>query len=149
MKIYANWNVYNKKLIFWCQRSIWTIFGRYYIRDRNCLPFVSTWVLPRFFVGSMLLFFLVFCVLFVLVLFLVWPIINVVSFSGILIAPSVFSNLYYQSIVARKISTKYFCCRYLKKKHCNIDRVQIKTTTDQQVNFFLHQIYRSEPIPKN
>jgi len=57
MKTYANWNVYNKKLIFWCQRSIWTIFGRYCIRDRNCLPFVSTWVHPRFFVGSVLLFF--------------------------------------------------------------------------------------------
>jgi hypothetical protein len=78
--------------------------------------------LPVFRGVRVAIFFLVFCVLFVLVLFLVWPIINVVSFSGFLIAPLVFSNLYYQSIVARKISTKYFCHRYLKKKHCNIDK---------------------------
>ena len=35
-----------------------------YMSNRNCLPFESTWVHIRFCVGSMLLIFLVFCVVF-------------------------------------------------------------------------------------
>ena len=34
------------------------------IRGKNCLPFTSTWVHPRFLVGSVLLIFFVFCVVY-------------------------------------------------------------------------------------
>ena len=70
------------------------------IRSMNCLPFVSMWIRPQLLVGSMLLIFLIFCaglrfcVLFVCVLCLVCPVLPVSLDCLILIAPSVFSNVY-------------------------------------------------------
>ena len=65
---------------------------------RNCLPFASTWVYTRFLVGSLLLIFLVSCVVvfawFVFVLCLVHPMLPVSLDCPFLIIPSVFSNVY-------------------------------------------------------
>ena len=75
-------------------------------RTHEFLPFTSTWVLtlrehlssPRLLVESVLLIFLVFCVafliLFVFVLYLVYPILLVSLDCPFLISPSVFSNVY-------------------------------------------------------
>ena len=40
---------------------IYEYHGWFLIRSRNCLPFASTWVHPRFLMGSVLFIFLVFC----------------------------------------------------------------------------------------
>ena len=47
------------------------IYYKCLIRSRNCLPFASTRVHPRFFVGSVLLIFFVFCVV-KLCVFMFW-----------------------------------------------------------------------------
>ena len=74
--------------------------GEGLIRGSSCLPFASALVHTWFFVGSMLLIFLVFCfvlsfcALFVFVECLVYPILPVSLDWPFLIAPSVFSNVY-------------------------------------------------------
>ena len=69
--------------------------GRLIIRGRNYLPFVSTWVHPGCWYGSVLLIFLVFCVvlcfgvLFIFILCVVCPMLPVSLDCPFLIAPSV------------------------------------------------------------
>jgi hypothetical protein len=74
---------------------IYELHGRRLKRGRNCLPiFASTWVHSLFW--SMVLMFLVFCVLFcfVFILCVVYPMLPVSLHCPSLIAPSVFSNIY-------------------------------------------------------
>ena len=75
--------------------SILCLHGGYLIRSRTCLTFARTWVHPRFLVGSVLLIFLVICVvfsaLFIFVTCFVCPVFLDYPF---LIAPSFFSNVY-------------------------------------------------------
>jgi hypothetical protein len=72
---------------------IYELHGRRLKRGRNCLPFASTWINPLFW--TMVLMFLVFCVLFcfVFILCVVYPMLPVSLHCPFLIAPSVFSNI--------------------------------------------------------
>jgi hypothetical protein len=80
---------------------LFNILNARIIRGRNCLSFASTWVHRQFLVGSVLLIFLVcyavlrFYVLLILILYLVCPMLPVSLDCPFLIAPSVFSNVYY------------------------------------------------------
>jgi len=75
------------------------------IRDRKCLPFPSTWVHPWFLVCSVVLRYLVFCVVlcffvfFVFVLCLMWEMLPVSLDCLFWIAPSIISNFYFSWII--------------------------------------------------
>ena len=61
LSIVLNMQMYGQTCI--SARTLYTDFGRaIFIRGRNCLPVASTWIHPRFLVGSVLLMLLVFCV---------------------------------------------------------------------------------------
>ena len=94
----------------------------------HCLPFVSTWVHTQFLVGSLLVIFLVFCVvffvLFAFVLCRVYPITPVSLDCPFLIARSVFPNVYLIETITcitcsennpsiNVLSTWYSVCKYV------------------------------------
>ena len=79
---YLKWNI---SFITACLIFYYIIYNLLHngclIRSRNCLPLTSTWIHPQFLVGSIMLIFLVFCVvflsLFVFVICLVYPMLPV------------------------------------------------------------------------
>ena len=84
--------------------------------SRNCLPFACTWVLSRFLVQSMLLIFLVlcvvfFCALFVFVLCRMFPVYLDCLF---LIAPSVCSNVYIDLVLPPRDTTSIVYVLHLR-----------------------------------
>jgi hypothetical protein len=80
------------------------------VRGGDYLPITGAWVHPRFLVGSVLLIFLVFCVvfllLFVFILCLVCPVLTVSLDYPFFIAPSGFSDIYFQCIPCPKGTEK-------------------------------------------
>jgi len=77
-----------------------TVLDNTNVYMRNCLPFVSTCVHPRDLVGSVLLIVCCFlcCVVFVFVLCLVCLMLPVALDCQFLIAPSVFSKIYFNPL---------------------------------------------------
>ena len=77
------------------------------IRGRGCLPFSGAWVHSRFFVGSVLLIFVDFCVVcccfFDFVLCLVYPMLPVSLNFPFLVAPWVFPNVCLNKVALNKI----------------------------------------------
>ena len=103
--------IYHRQYIYWT--SLYEQHVGCLIRSKNCIPFTSIWVhLWVFFIGSVLLIFLVSCVLlcvflFVWVLCLVCPILQVSLDSPFVIVPSGFSNTKWGNT---EIWTWYFVC---------------------------------------
>jgi hypothetical protein len=138
------------------------------IRGRNCLPFASTWVHPRFLEGSVLLIYLAFCVvlcfcvLFVFVLCLLCPMLSMSLDCPCLITRSVFSGVYFRSyqfspytvfILSSKWCIVYKLVLVLKNcyytTHVKEQSIRLKHVKIQHINvgyvFKLHK-YRENGI---
>ena len=78
--------------------TIWVTWW-FLVRDGDYLSIAGAWIHPRFLVGFMLFVFFVFCavfLLFVFILCLMCPVLTVSLDCTFLIAPSGFSDIYFQ-----------------------------------------------------
>jgi len=103
------------------------------VRGGDYLPIVGAWVHPQFLVGSMLFIFLVFCVVFLLllvfILCLMCPVLTVSLDCTFLIAPSGFSDIYFQILRnSKKGILKFFVLLvslsddYIRSRRCYTNR---------------------------
>ena len=112
--------------------TIWVTWW-FLVRDGDYLPIAGAWVHPRFLVGSVLFIFLVFCVVFLLLfvfnLCLMCPVLTVSLDCPFFIAPSGFSDIYFQILRnSKKGILKFFVLlvslsdAYIRSRRCYTNR---------------------------